>query len=68
MELKKVIKGTLNFAEEEDWEEYKGVVNRGLVEIKEFFRKSRCIMIDYHCHLDLYKNPIAMFEEVKEEK
>lgn len=34
--IEKVIKGTLNFAEEEDWEEYTGVVNRGLVEIKEF--------------------------------
>lgn len=25
-------------------------------------------MIDYHCHLDLYKNPIAMFEEAKKRK
>jgi len=25
-------------------------------------------MIDYHCHLDLYKNPIAMFEEAKRRK
>ena len=25
-------------------------------------------MIDFHCHLDLYKNPLAVFEEVKKRK
>ncbi len=25
-------------------------------------------MIDYHCHLDLYKNPISVFNEVKKRK
>ena len=23
-------------------------------------------MIDFHCHLDLYKNPLAVFDEVKQ--
>jgi Tat protein secretion system quality control protein TatD with DNase activity len=22
-------------------------------------------MIDFHCHLDLYKNPLAVFDEIK---
>ena len=28
--------------------------------------RDRCYMIDFHCHLDLYKNPLAVFDEVKQ--
>lgn len=34
--IESIIKGTLNFAKDKEWEEYVGVISRGLTEIKEF--------------------------------